>query len=687
MKTNKTAVKFIDYAILFFIILFLGSLTNSIFINQVGYYGALVLIFTRYYFTGENWFYKTGLELPFILFILAEILSSTFALNQSQSFYYMLKRVLIIPTFYVFTVAARNMKIARIIFHMFVIFCIISWTVYLYFAYNYWIQSKYSLMASGPAIYQMIITTSELISFTVILLFAFVINEKANWKYRIFYIVGLCITLLALLATFKRTGWVGTTAGILAILIAKKQWKIISVVCIAGIALFLMEKNESTIYEYSLDNSRIELINSFETEGRAFDAVYENDAIIVSDFENGLLIVKNNEVVNKIELPGAVAEFREWVDNYYVAHLADKRFVLFRKTGNNLQIIEEFISPGFVRSFNIANEYLYVNDLDSGLTVYRNPSVLNDTLRYPMYNDNNIMIVSSESIFFASRSNVVKVYKLKNYLPSGDIIINHQFDSYTSLSYINNLVIKSDWNGTTVFNTKDNILNKLSTNTRLIAINRVKADKEKLLMTSLNKFIYVVNLDSLGSLNIKSEFSLGYIPNSIDAISAKIITTNVVQGRLKSILDIHSPNNFVRFALWRAGWEIFKHYPVLGVGDIDLAFLYKKYKRYFDKEIHGHLHNNYITFLVILGLFGFIVVMFLLVKIFNANNKIYFKLKEIPFASSFALGTIGVFISFLVSGLFEWNFGDHEIMTMLWFILGLNFGISKLTLEQSNKKM
>ena len=173
----------------------------------------------------------------------------------------------------------------------------------------------------------------------------------------------------------------------------------------------------------------------------------------------------------------------------------------------------------------------------------------------------------------------------------------------------------------------------------------------------------------------------------MDIENSKIITTNVIQGRLNSIFDIHSPNNFVRFALWRAGWKMFKDHPIFGVGDIDLAFLYKKYKRNFDKEIHGHLHNNYINILVILGLFGFIVVMFLFIKIFTANNKIYFGLKEIPFASSFALGTIGVFISFIVSGFFEWNFGDHEIMTMLWFILGLNFGINKLAIKQGNNRM
>ena len=687
MNNNKTIVKYIDYTIFVFIVLFLASLTNSIFINQLGYYGALVFILYRYFYTKENPFHKTGFEIPFILFIAAEIISSIFSVNQSQSFYFMIKRVLIIPTFYVFTVAAQNMNKAKLLFNLFLIFTIASWAIYLYFAYDYLIHSKFSLAETGPPIYQMIITTSELVSFTVVLLFAFVINEKVNWKYRMFYIFGFCVSVLALLATYKRTGWIGTVAGIIAILIVKKQWKLLAIGCIALIALFLLEKNESGVFEYAFDNSKIELINSFETDGRAHDVFCENDTLIVSDYENGLLIISDDEIINKIELPSAVLRFRKWKNDYYISHLADKRFILFRKTGDKLQWIDEFISPGFVRTFTIANGYLYVNDLDSGLTIYRSPNELNDTLRYPMLNDNDVMIVDSSQILFASQSKVVKIYELENYLPSAENFIDYQLDNFTSLNYINNFIIRSNWSGTKVYNIRNNTLNEVSANNNLKAIHLVRSGEEKLLMASLNKVIYVVKIDSVGTIEIETEYSPGYLPNNMVIENGRIITSYAVQGRIKSILDPYHLTNLSRFALWRAGWEIFKGHPIVGVGDIDLADHVKKYKRYFDKEIHGHLHNNYIHLLITLGLLGFMAAIFLLIKIFYTNNKIYSSVKDIPFASSFALGTIGVFFSFLVSGLVEFNFGDHEIITMLWFILGFNWGIYNLAIKQVNQKM
>ena len=70
--------------------------------------------------------------------------------------------------------------------------------------------------------------------------------------------------------------------------------------------------------------------------------------------------------------------------------------------------------------------------------------------------------------------------------------------------------------------------------------------------------------------------------------------------------------------------------------------------------------------------------MFLFYKLFFLNIRIYNKLKNIPFLSSFSLGTIGCLVSFLVAGLTEWNFGDHEIITMVWFVVGLNIAFYKL---------
>jgi O-antigen ligase len=162
----------------------------------------------------------------------------------------------------------------------------------------------------------------------------------------------------------------------------------------------------------------------------------------------------------------------------------------------------------------------------------------------------------------------------------------------------------------------------------------------------------------------------------------RLYLTKVKRNRLTSITDPYQPSNTTRIALWSAGWRIFKDYPLFGVGDIDLGDLYREYKNEYDKEIQGHLHNNYIHILVILGVFGFIVVMMLLSKILFDNFRFYNSLKSVPFASSFSLGVIGSFIAFLVAGLTEMNFGDHEIITMVWFMVGMNYEFYFLNVEK-----
>jgi O-antigen ligase len=120
---------------------------------------------------------------------------------------------------------------------------------------------------------------------------------------------------------------------------------------------------------------------------------------------------------------------------------------------------------------------------------------------------------------------------------------------------------------------------------------------------------------------------------------------------------------------------MFLDHPLFGVGDIDLAKYYVKYKRPYDKEIHGHLHNNYVHFLATLGLFGFLSLMYLFFKIFKKLSGIYSATKGKPFIASYSLGAIAAFASILVSGLSEQNFWDQEITTLIYFTIGLNIAL------------
>lgn len=142
-------------------------------------------------------------------------------------------------------------------------------------------------------------------------------------------------------------------------------------------------------------------------------------------------------------------------------------------------------------------------------------------------------------------------------------------------------------------------------------------------------------------------------------------------ARAKSIVDLTNPSNVSRFNMWSTGLRMWQDRPILGFGDIDLYDAYLTYRTPTGDEPAGHLHNNYVHLLVTLGAAGLSVVLFLFYTVVTSEFLVLKKYTADPFVRNIALGSIAVFTGFLVNGLFEWNFGDHEIMVFVWFSVGL----------------
>ena len=124
------------------------------------------------------------------------------------------------------------------------------------------------------------------------------------------------------------------------------------------------------------------------------------------------------------------------------------------------------------------------------------------------------------------------------------------------------------------------------------------------------------------------------------------------------------------------GWKIFKDYPVVGIGDVSAQKLYEQYAPDDVDELIGHFHNNYVHIAVTLGAIGLLAFLFMLVKIIMVlyKNLVLVLPKRGP-PTSWAIAALAIFIAFNINGLFEWNFGDSEIITMIWFSIGMSLAI------------
>ncbi len=679
---NSNKIKTIDRLIFGFVIIFLISLTNSIFFNQIGYFFALILMVIRWFITKENKFEKNGLEIAFILFLTAELISAIFSVNHAQAFTIFFKRLVLIPIVYVIVASADDTEKAKTFFKVYIGAALITVMVYIAFAYEHFISQLYQLESRGPSPFQYVMTAGGLMSFSVVFLFAFVMNEKTKLKYRVLIAVAFLIAAVALVSSYTRAAWIGAAAGMLFVLILKRKWILLSAGVVVFITAIFLSKNESKVFEYNFTSDRLEKVGEFSTTGRAYNLNSIGDTLIVADYENGISIRNNGSEIQHIKTVAPISGIRKWKNNFYIGFLVDSRLMLLQKDSvNRFKIMNEFLSPGRTVDYNTCNNKFYVQDVDSGLTIFTNPENLKDKITLEKFA--GIKIFGVDSSYFAGFDpikNSLFVYSLKNGLPENRI------DSVHVKSGIGFIWI----NKGSIYFQGENKLERFSVENGKVIKNaaadlkgifKLFFEDTKIIAGSVDGKIYELESDP-EKLIYKQIAVLGFVPTDYLKSNNKIYVTLVKRNRFASIIDPYHDTNLERLGQWRTGWKILMAHPLFGVGDIDLKDVYAEYKDYYLKENFGHLHNNYVQFLVILGFFGFACVIFMLYNIFVIHLKIFKAVKEKPFVSSYAIGAFAAFIGFLVSGLAEWNFGDQEIITMVWFTLGLNIAFYKNFLKE-----
>jgi len=681
---NKKSL-WLDKTVFVFIFIFLGSLSVSIFVNQVGYYGALIFLLIKYYQQKENPFSKNGLEIYFGLYFLAEVLATIFSVNQGQSFHNLLKRFLLIPIVYTIVAGAEDYNKAKFFLKTYIGFALVSCILYLAFSVRYLIYNLYQIEQSGPSLYQYPITTSELMSFSSIILFAFIFDKKNKLKHRLWCVAAFIIVNAALFATYKRTGWIGTVAGLITVLIIYRKWIIIAPMALAVLVLFVFEKEKSEVYIFD-GNKTNTPVSVMKTAGRATDVLPCKNGFWLADYENGIVKYENNKPAYKVATPSPVQKLDKIDDTLLLAGLIDSRFILYKNENNNkLTELREFASPGFTTSYSLIKNSLYIMDRDSGLTVFPNYKLNTSYLRFQQFTGYESVMCDSLNMVVTSAKKGIAVFALENNLPGKLVCKNDSAAPITFLDYAHGNILTEDESSVKLYSVENSQLKLVAENKEMKGVYQKEKQDSVFMIMNTKAGIFTLRYPFNNKLEQTGSYKFSFLPVSFSEKGGSFYLTKTKNSRFASIYDPYNPSNTVRIALWKAGFKIFRDHPVFGVGDIDLANLYRQYKHFYDKEIQGHMHNNYVHLLVTLGLFGFIIVMLLLAKLLALNIKICRYLKNEVFSSSYAAGVVGCFISFLVAGLTEWNFGDHEIITMVWFLTGLNIAFYNLSKKKNEK--
>jgi O-antigen ligase len=154
-----------------------------------------------------------------------------------------------------------------------------------------------------------------------------------------------------------------------------------------------------------------------------------------------------------------------------------------------------------------------------------------------------------------------------------------------------------------------------------------------------------------------------------------------MRDRMTSTFDLSHSNNATRLHMWQVGLRMLADHPLVGIGDIGTEQLWERYAEP-GWQPEGHLHNNILMWLVTLGVPGFLVLVAVFTRLWMRIWGIEKLLKDDWFAGSLALGSLGVMAGFHVNGLFEWNFGDAEIIMLVWAIVGMAFAAERVGRHQ-----
>lgn len=144
-----------------------------------------------------------------------------------------------------------------------------------------------------------------------------------------------------------------------------------------------------------------------------------------------------------------------------------------------------------------------------------------------------------------------------------------------------------------------------------------------------------------------------------------------VQERLWSTFDL--VQNLPRSQIWQANIDMIKVHPVFGWG-------YGNYRKFRDpfyaqhpEANHtGHAHNTFLQVAVDSGLFGLTLFLLFFWSLLRVGWETYqhFPLEAEPLRS-FVLGAFLSIVGFLVGGMTQHNFGDAEVVVVMWAVAGL----------------
>lgn len=143
-------------------------------------------------------------------------------------------------------------------------------------------------------------------------------------------------------------------------------------------------------------------------------------------------------------------------------------------------------------------------------------------------------------------------------------------------------------------------------------------------------------------------------------VLALVLSPLAVFGRFVSMFDLQQSSNLDRIRMAQAGIEMIRDHPLLGLGAANVKEVYPLYRPPDAPRFRiPHLHNNLIEIWAergVLALFAYLLLIAMFLRVCQVH------LRDRSEKRTFATAGIAIAVGLLFAGLFEFNFGDTEVL-------------------------
>ena len=166
-------------------------------------------------------------------------------------------------------------------------------------------------------------------------------------------------------------------------------------------------------------------------------------------------------------------------------------------------------------------------------------------------------------------------------------------------------------------------------------------------------------------------------------VIAAALALPAVHERLQTIGNPADDTTRDRLAMLKGGLRLVREHPVSGIGPGQVKHLYPVYAPADALRRHtSHLHDTPLQIVVERGVVGLALWLWIFVAFFARTGRI---LRRVPASATadraLVIGAVAAVAAFLVAGLFEYNFGDTEVLLVTLAAMALPFVVERSLAE------